>query len=184
MFIRSERLFLRPGWSEDWQDLLALIDDREVAGNLAEVPWPYTPLHARQFAARVQDRHAPHFLITLPSNAGSQLIGCIGLGRDGDQFELGYWIARPFWGQGYATEAARAVLPLAQALGHQRIVASHYVDNPASGRVLQKVGFRPAGGVRMRHSLGRGGAAPVMTYAICLDEPGNCGDDETAMRAA
>ena len=53
MFIRSERLFLRPGWPEDWQELLGQIDDESVARNLAQVPWPYTAEDARQFASQV-----------------------------------------------------------------------------------------------------------------------------------
>ena len=69
------------------------------------------------------------------------MIGSVGLGRHGDDIELGYWIARSHWGQGYATEAARAVLGLAEALGHRRIFAGHFADNPASGRVLAKAGF-------------------------------------------
>ncbi len=54
MFIRSERLFLRLGWPEDWQELFGLIRDQGIVRNLARAPWPYTPEHAREFAARVQ----------------------------------------------------------------------------------------------------------------------------------
>ncbi len=109
MFIRSERLFLRPGWPEDWQELLGRIDDESVARNLAQVPWPYTAEDARQFASQPQDPRCPHFLITLPTSAKpAEILGCIGLARIEGQVELGYWITREHWGQGYATEAARA----------------------------------------------------------------------------
>jgi RimJ/RimL family protein N-acetyltransferase len=184
MFIRSERLFLRPGWPEEWSELLALIDDEEVVRNLARVPWPYTAEDARAFAAREHERMLPNFFITLPSAAGARLIGHVGLARDGREVELGYWIGRPYWGQGYATEAARALLSLARVLGHERLVASHFVDNPASGRVLRKLGFCPTGVVRNRFSLGRGGEAPAQQLALVLGDPSDCDDDIAAMRAA
>ncbi len=186
MFIRSERLFLRPGWPEDWEQLYEGIADERVVRNLAKAPWPYEPDHARDFAARPQDRRKPHFLVTLPGAAGTKLIGGIGLARDeAGEVELGYWFARPHWGQGYATEATRAVLGLAQALGHRRVVAGHFVDNPASGRVLIKAGFRPAGIVRQRFSAARGVEVPSLAYAVELGESRNGeGDEVIAMRAA
>lgn len=184
MFIRSERLFLRPGWPEEWEDLLTLIDDEDVVRNLARAPWPYTAEDARAFTAREQDRLLPNFFITLPGTEGTRLIGSVGLTRDGDEVELGYWIGRPFWGQGYATEAARALLSLAGALGHKRVVASHFIDNPASGRVLRKLGFCPTGVVRNRFSLGRGADAPAHQLSLTLGTRSNCDDDVTAMHAA
>lgn len=190
MFIRSERLFLRPGWPEEWEDLLALIDDEDVVRNLARAPWPYTAEDAKAFAlsqsrAREHDRVLPNFFVTLPGRQGARLIGSVGLSLDGDDVQLGYWIGRPFWGQGYATEAARALLSLARTLGHKRLVASHFVDNPASGRVLQKLGFCPTGVVRNRFSLGRGGDAPAQLLSLTLGERSDCDDDfNAAMRAA
>jgi hypothetical protein len=79
MFIRSERLFLRPGWPEDWAELHTLIDDEHVVRHLEKAPWPYRPEDARDFAAREQDEAHPHFFITLPGADGAQLIGCAGL---------------------------------------------------------------------------------------------------------
>ncbi len=175
MFIRTERLFLRPGWPEDWQELLAAIGEEAVVRNLGRAPWPYTAADARDFAARPQDGRTPHFVVTLPGASGARVIGACGLERDDHGgVELGYWIARGHWGRGYATEAGRAVLGLARALGHGRLSASHFVDNPASGRVLAKIGFRPTGRVRERLSRGRGAAAPSVEYAVELD-PANDG---------
>ena len=126
----------------------------------------------------------PHFFITLPTADGAKLIGSAGISRDGDDVELGYWIARAHWGQGYATEAARAVLSQARALGHKQLVASHFVDNPASGRVLRKVGFCPTGKRRIRYSAGRQGVAMALTYSLELDSPGGCDDATAVMHAA
>jgi RimJ/RimL family protein N-acetyltransferase len=184
MFIRSERLFLRPGWPEDWEDLLEIINDDGVVRNLARAPWPYTMEHAMEFAARQQERLLPHFFITLPSSEGARLIGSVGLGRDGDEIELGYWIARDHWGHGYAAEAARAVLRLAEALGHRRIVSHHFADNPASGRVLAKAGFSPTGKQSLRFSAGRGEHMLAVSYAIELGGVGADDDASGEMRAA
>lgn len=175
MFIRSERLFLRPSWPEDWAELHAAIADEGVVRNLANAPWPYKASDAKAFAGREQAHRLPHFLITLPGASGAPAIGCVGLSANGDEAELGYWIARSHWGQGYASEAARAVLRLADALGHRRVVASHFVDNPASGRVLEKAGFRRTGQVAPRFSAGRAAEALAIGYIreaeACCDEP-------------
>lgn len=179
MFIRSERLFLRPGWSEDWQELLARIDDEAIVRNLASAPWPCTAEAARTFLERRVGERCPQFLVTLPGSEGARLIGCAGLAPLGEQTELGYWIARDHWNRGYATEAVRAVLSLARTLGHRRIVASYFEDNPASGRVLRKAGFCPTGEVVTRFSPGRGAAAPSLMHAITLSAPSDC-DDEFA----
>lgn len=172
MFIRSERLFLRPGWPEDWEEVLARIGDESVVRNLASAPWPYTDEDAKEFVGRAQERLLPNFLVTLPTCQGPVVIGGAGLGRDptgGDgAVELGYWIAPDYQGRGYATEAARAVVGLARAIGHRRLVAHHFADNPASGRVLVKAGFAPAGQVRLRSSRGREAASPALGYAVDL----------------
>ena len=198
MFIRSERLFLRPGWSEDWEELLEHINDEAVIRNLAQVPWPYTAEAAREFAGLAQDRRHPHFLVTLPGANGARLVGCVGLspapaddgGLDSQPpVELGYWIARPFWGRGFATEAARATLSIARTLGHRRIGAGQFIDNPASARVLGKLGFRPT--VRTeRYCRGRGARVAAQTWAHDLGPRSDCdggrdgGDAEDGMRAA
>lgn len=188
MFIRSERLFLRPGWPEDWEELLAQIADEAVVRNLAKAPWPYTAEDARWFASQPQDQRLPHFFVTLPTSTGpAALIGCIGLGEIEGEVELGYWFARAHWGKGYATEAAKAVLSLAATLGLRGIVAGHFIDNPASGRVLRKAGFKPTGRQRQRFSLARGQEVTSIEHRIELAGPCNCdlGDDnDGVMRAA
>ena len=184
MFIRSERLFLRPGWPEDWIELLAAIDDPAIVRNLARAPWPYTADDAREFLALPQERLLPRLFVTLPSADGARLIGGVGLSRDGDAISLGYWIARDYWGQGFATEAARALLSQARAIGHRDVVAHHFEDNPASGRVLRKIGFRPTGDASLRYSAGRGSVGTARRYGLSLGVPGDCNDDMAAMDVA
>jgi RimJ/RimL family protein N-acetyltransferase len=157
-------LLLRPIWPEDWQALLVGIADEGVVRNLARAPWPYHEQDARAFAALPVEPLTPRFLITRARDA--QALGCIGIEPAGAQgtVELGYWIARSFWGQGIATEAGEAVLDIAAALGHREAVASHFLDNPASGRVLRKLGFEPTGRIEERWSCGRGAQAPAAQY--------------------
>lgn len=183
MFIRSERLFLRPGWPEDWTELLARIVDEGVVRNLARAPWPYTPDDARSFAARMQEPRFPHFFITLPGAVGAPLIGVCGIHPGEQGAELGYWIGREFWGQGFATEACRAALRVARVLGHTRIHARHFTDNPASGRVLRKLGFTPTGTRGTLHSPGRAAPAETTGYTAELGETCVC-DGPEFMRAA
>ena len=178
MFHRTERLLLRPAWPEDWETILWGIGDERVVRNLARAPWPYLPEHAREFARRGQDPRLPAFLLTLPADQGSRLVGCAGLGESDTGVELGYWIARPYWGRGFATEGARGVLEMARLLGHARIEAGHYLDNPASGRVLRKLGFQPTGTVKPRDCLARGEAQPCALYTLDLE------DEEMPARAA
>ncbi|WP_408589147.1 GNAT family N-acetyltransferase [Novosphingobium sp.] len=179
MFIRSERLFLRPGWPEDWAELHALFDDEAVVRNLARARWPYRPDDARAFAGLPQAPRHPHFFITQPGAHGARLIGCAGLVEPDDGAEAGtvglaYWIGQPFWARGFATEAVRALLPVARTLGHRRVVASVFADNPAAARVLAKVGLQPVGGVHACFNPARGHDAPAQLHAIDIDLAGNC----------
>ena len=169
MFHRSERLLLRPIWPEDWQGVLAGIADEGVVRNLARAPWPYSEDDAREFTQRAIEPAFPRFLVARAQDA--RIVGCIGIDRLDEEdrpgafaVEMGYWIARPFWGQGYATEAGEAVLRIARTLGYREVVASHFVDNPASGRVLEKLGFETTGRVIMRHSCARGEQANTVEF--------------------
>lgn len=165
MFHRSERLFLRPAFPEDAAAILAGIGEESIVRNLARAPWPYGIADARAFAALPQDARLPHFLVTLP---GAGVIGAAGLGEHEGEPEIGYWIAREHWGRGYATEAAGAVLRIARAIGHGRLVAGHFADNPASGKVLRKLGFVPTGRPGQRYSAARGHAVESVEYALDL----------------
>lgn len=166
MFSRTERLLLRPGWSEDAAALQAAISDSAVARNLLRVPNPYTLEDANAFLARGWDPTSPRFLVFSRTRGAPRLVGGCGVhqGEPGEAPVLSYWISRPFWGLGFATEAASAVMRIARALGLRRVGASHFVDNPASGRVLAKVGFRPTGRVERRFSIGRGSDVTTILF--------------------
>jgi RimJ/RimL family protein N-acetyltransferase len=166
VFHRSQRLFLRPAFPEDRDAILAGIAEESIVRNLARAPWPYGLEDAQAFAALPQDPRLPHFLVTLP---GVGVIGSAGMGEHQGEPEIGYWMARAHWGQGYATEAAGAVLRIARTLGHRRVVAGHFADNPASGKVLKKLGFVPTGRPGTRFSLARGAMVDSVEYALDLE---------------
>lgn len=169
MFHRSERLFLRPIWEEDAPAIYRGIAEEVIVRNLARAPWPYTLADAEYFVSMERDPKQPGFAITLPETG--EYVGQCGYGPDEDgQLQVGYWIARQHWGKGYATEAARAVLDIGRSLGLGRVVASHFVDNPASGKVLRKAGFRPTGEVRPLYSRARDAHYPAARYVIDLDD--------------
>jgi RimJ/RimL family protein N-acetyltransferase len=164
MFHRSERLLLRPVFAEDWRDVYQGINDEGVVRMLGNAPWPYSEADAREFASRARDPKHLSLAVTLPGDVGTRLIGVIGMGDRGFGMEIGYWIARRHWGRGYATEAGKGLIAIARMLGHRKLLAGHATDNPASGRVLCKLGFRPTGEVRAEHSKGRGEEMLVRRY--------------------
>ena len=169
MFARTERLLLRPGWAEDAPALARAIADETVVRNLATAPWPFALEDAEAFLAAPRDPAMPSFLITERTDGESRIVGACGLGRrPSGAVELGYWIARPHWGKGFATEAGRALIDIARALNLPRLEASHFLDNPASGRVLEKLGFVPTGISAARYSCARGGEAIAQVYRLSL----------------
>lgn len=178
MFARTKRLTLRPGWPEDARALSEAIGHEAVVRKLARVPWPYALGDAESFLAQPRGSTEPSFLIFVHEGAGVRLVGGIGIHADPSGTHLlGYWLTPDAWGRGYATEAGRAVIDMARhALGYKRLHAWHFVDNPASGRVLAKLGFRPTGRIEPRPSLARGGTAPGVSYALALDEDDDAGD--------
>lgn len=183
MFARTDRLLLRPGWAEDAPALYAAIADEGIIRNLAKAPWPYSIKDAEAFLAIERGPEDPSFLLFRRTNGAPQLVGSAGLGRDPDgEMELGYWIARPFWGLGYATEAARAVVEIARhGLRLKTLKAGHFVDNPASGRVLRKIGFRDTGRNSQRYSAGRGTSAPCRLFECDLTEAAQEPEAETSL---
>ncbi|MEY4269749.1 MAG: hypothetical protein RLZZ58_965 [Pseudomonadota bacterium] len=177
MFARTPRLLLRPGWAEDAPALAAAIGDEAVVRNLATAPWPYGVREADDFLALPHDAALPNFLLFQRTAGAPRLIGGCGIGTSPlGGLELGYWIARPYWGLGYATEAARHLVAIARALRLPRLTAGHFADNPASGRVLQKAGFRPTGQIAQRFSQARGGPAPTVLFAEETDTSEGGGD--------
>ncbi|HVE02377.1 MAG TPA: GNAT family N-acetyltransferase [Sphingomicrobium sp.] len=169
MFARTPRLLLRPGFPEDAPALATAIADEAIARNLVVVPWPYSLRDAEAFLASPRDPVLPSFLIYERTDGPPQLVGSCGLGRrPSGAVEMGYWISRPYWGRGIATEACRALIEIARTLGLAQLEGSHFVDNPASGRVLEKLGFEPVGIIAPRMSCARGMEVPARLMRLRL----------------
>ena len=177
MFHRTQRLFLRPPFPEDWREVYRGINDAGVVRMLARAPWPYMPEDAQDFCSTRRDPLDLRFAIALPGADGAPLIGQIGLDCTEDVPEIGYWIARGHRRRGYATEALKGVLDVARMLGVRRVQAGHYLDNAASGAVLKKAGFVETGEVRPTHALGRGGQL-VLARRYALDLVGDEGEGD------
>jgi RimJ/RimL family protein N-acetyltransferase len=170
MFARTPRLLLRPGFPEDAPALAAAMSDKAIAHNLAVVPWPYTLRDAEAFLASPKDPVLPSFLVFERTDGPPRLVGACGLGRrPSGAVEMGYWISRPFWRRGFATEACGALIEVGRALGLPSLEGSHFVDNPASARVLEKLGFEPIGLIAPRMSCARGEEAPARLMRLRLD---------------
>ena len=139
--LETERLVLRRPALADVKAIARLINDRRIAQNTARIPHPYAVSDAEDFVNFVaQQPQDTNFLITREG----ELIGGIGVDLSKSATpEIGYWIGLPFWGQGYATEAARAIIDYAfEEFGCSELRAGARVVNPASRRVLEKCGFQ------------------------------------------
>jgi [ribosomal protein S5]-alanine N-acetyltransferase len=144
--LQTERLTLRPYSPADIPELLPLIGTREVAATTLRIAHPYTAQDANAFLHLTNDPDKIWLAITLRSD-GRQ-IGGIGLRVDQQHqhAELGYWLGVEYWGKGYASESGREMIRYGfQHLGMHRIFASHFKQNAASGRILQKLGMRHEG---------------------------------------
>ena len=184
MFARTPRLLLRPGFPEDAQALVATLGDQAIVRNLASVPWPFNLREAEAFLAAPQNPVFPTLLIFERTDGAPRLVGACGLGRrPSGAFDIGYWIARSAWRQGFATEACAALIEIARALGIDRLEASHFIDNPASGRVLEKLGFESTGIIAPRFSCARGEEVPARLMRLQLVEGKAVEEAEEALAA-
>ena len=166
MFARTERLLLRPGWGEDAPALLDAIADEAIIDKLPGTRWPFRPEDAEAFLLRDRaDDDLPELLIQARTRGAPRLVGGISLrGTAEETAELDYWIARPCWGLGFATEAGRAMVGMARQGLRRKLRSGHFPDNPASGRVLEKLGFRATGEIEKRWSAVRGRDVDFIMY--------------------
>jgi RimJ/RimL family protein N-acetyltransferase len=143
--IETQRLILRPLRAGDEPDFLALAGDWEVARMTSDIPHPLLPSHAKAWLK--PNGSDVRFAIELHG----RMIGSAGyFRRRSGAAEIGFWLGREHWGLGFATEAAGAVVKYGFGVdGYTSFSSAHFADNPASGRVLKKLGFEPVGLARM-----------------------------------
>jgi RimJ/RimL family protein N-acetyltransferase len=173
--LRTERLFLRPFTVADAPVVQQLAGDRDIASPTLNIPHPYEDGVAEGWISTHQQQleagKSVTFAIVLRKDGA--LIGSISLmeiDRQYEHAELGYWIGKPYWNSGYCTEAAEAILHYGFAvLDLNRIHAYHFGRNPASGRVMEKIGMTREG-CRRQHVKKWGAFEDLEMYAILKDE--------------
>jgi [ribosomal protein S5]-alanine N-acetyltransferase len=168
--LETERLTLRPFALSDAATVQRLAGDHAIADTTAAIPHPYEDGMAEKWISthpEVFDQ-VKGVIFAITFKPQGTLVGAIGLHdmTAGHQAELGYWIGKPYWSQGFCTEASRALLKYAfETLGFNRIHCHHYSRNPASGRVMQKLGMTHEGR-RRQHVCKWGKFEDIELYAI------------------
>ena len=143
--LQTPRLRLRPPRAEDARAIASLANDIRIAQNTTRIPFPYALPDAQAWLRAVNRQPSDAtYVVTLRDGP---IIGICGVERPGEgKPELGYWFGTHYWGQGFATEAARAVIDqVFSERGCEEIHAGARISNPASRRVLEKCGFQWAG---------------------------------------
>ena len=174
--LETDRCLLRPFLASDAPTVQRLVNDIEIACMTRSIDYPYPEGAAEKWISRHveywQSGRCAIFAITVKRSG--DLVGAVGLEIDEhDQIaELGYWIDKPQWNRGYATEVSAVVLDFGfKQLGLNRIIAHHMLRNPASGRVLEKIGMQREGTLR-KHFRKWGRFYDVAIYGILKDDPG------------
>lgn len=164
--IRTERLLVRLPQISDADSISLYAGDLDIARMTTRIPHPYPVPAAEMWVLMIRAGYTAGGNMALTVEHEGEAIGGGGLFKrtaDGE-WEIGYWIGKPWWGRGLATELGEGLLTFARdELGTGRVIAGHYDDNPASGRVLEKLGFAYTGQSRTEFSMAR------MGRATCLD---------------
>ena len=156
--LTTARLSLREPRAEDAARIAAFAGDFDVARMTTNIPHPYREADAAAYLGRVAARDRSTHAVFAVELEDEGLIGIVGFHPKAERaVEVGYWLGRPYWGHGYATEATRAAVDWAgEDWGKRWVVSGHFADNPASGRVLEKAGFLYTGVIEPRRSVARG----------------------------
>jgi RimJ/RimL family protein N-acetyltransferase len=172
--LQTQRLLLRPPNPADAPAIQRFAGDERIARWTARIPHPYPEGAAEGWIAETREQSArgDGWQLAVTRRPDGALVGAVGLERDEDGIsaELGYWIAVPFWGLGYATEAARRIIRFGfQETDIRNIHANALTENAASRRVLEKAGLGYVGQATITLEL-RGRDAEVACYALARAE--------------
>lgn len=156
--VETRRLLLRSPGPHDIPAIARLANDPDIARMTCRMRHPFGQGDAEDFVVQVAAQDPARAATFLIEHEDQGPVGVIGMFEDADVApETGYWIGRPFWGRGFATEALEGALVWAGKRWKRRaLMAGHFADNPASGRVLEKAGFLYTGETRKRFSKARG----------------------------
>jgi [ribosomal protein S5]-alanine N-acetyltransferase len=168
----TDHLILRRLELTDASLIYEYVAERDIAYNTLLIPYPYPAGGAEQWITTTHGRAdtGEGFSFAITRKSDGLFVGAIGIGNDQEhkRAEIGYWLGKPFWGQGYMSEAARRVIQFGfETLSLNRIYASHFTRNPASGRVMEKAGMTYEGTLR-QNVLKWGEFVDISVYAILL----------------
>jgi RimJ/RimL family protein N-acetyltransferase len=164
--LETERLVLRAPHLEDAKAIAALANDRRIAENTRRIPYPYRTSDAEQFIAKAAAAPRHEMALMIIEREGDLVGGCSLTMLDGPTPEINFWLGVPFWGQGYATEAVRALIDFAfTELDHKSLQAGARVTNPASRRILEKCGFQWTG-VGLHRIRAISSSAPIDQFRL------------------
>ncbi len=168
--IYTRQLELRPLRTDDAQQIADYFQDWDVVKQTVSVPFPYDERSALTWIARVRRRTeaGSQYVFALDRRSDQEMVGSVALtrGTDTSRAELGYWLGKPHWGFGYASEAVRTMSEFGiGSLGLSHIDAAVFRENQASARVLEKAGFKKGRNVVRRYP-DRGGKRHVIEYSL------------------
>ena len=172
--IETERLLLRPFELSDGPIVKELAGDKAIADTTLNIPNPYENGMAEEWITTHQTKFEAGELVNcaIVLKSTQKLIGAIGLTIDKrfNRTELGYWVAKEYWNQGYCTEAAEAMLECSfHKLELHKVTATHLTRNPTSGRVMEKIGMKKEGILR-EHVIKWDKYEDVVIYGILRKE--------------
>ena len=160
--MKTKRLILRPLEDRDAPRIAELAGDWAVASMTARIPYPYDEALSQHWINGLEDGEFVRGI-----EFGGDLIGATGyFPHDDGAAEIGYWIGKPWWGRGFATEAAQMLVRYCFTTADlPRIVCCHFIDNPGSQRVIEKLGFKSTGTCRA-YCEARGCEVPIVNYEM------------------
>ena len=154
--IATERLVLRPPHETDIEEMAELANNINIARMLAHMPHPYSIKEAESFIAKAQENIGRACIYSITESESGRLIGVGSLHetREDPEPHMGYWIGEPYWGKGYASEAARALVDLYfKVTNRPALLVSARVSNEASKKVIRKCGGAHIGTAEAVHPL-------------------------------
>lgn len=169
-YVETERLYFRRFNLNDAKELAKQLNHRDMLENLLHLPYPYTIDHARWWILQHDELfdHDRIYEFAIILKETNKLIGSIGLSyiEKNKHGETGYWIAKDYWGKGYATEALKGLIKWAfEEKDFHKVIASHFARNKASGKVMQKAGMTYEG-CQKEHILKDGVFHDSILYGI------------------
>lgn len=173
--LKTERLILRPFTLNDASEVKQLAGDKDIAATTLFIPHPYEDGMAEEWIGKHQEEFDRGEVITfaIVHRENKFLVGAIALSeikKHDETASMGYWIGKPFWNHGYCTEAAHAVLKYGfEVLNLNKIHAHHFKHNPASGKVMLKLGMKHEGCLR-QHVKKWGEFVDLEAYGILREE--------------